>query len=134
MFNSENLKAVSRVANNGAGELFLGPPRPRDTLSSSWVTWGVLKRELGSERRGSARIVDHPEVIIAKSAPSHYRRLPWGCGHALRTALTVLRVLSSPRIAQSQRYDTVHPSLLCSSSNWQHLCKYIRDRFFRLAC
>jgi hypothetical protein len=23
-----------------------------------------------------------------KSAPSHHRRLPWGCGHALRTALT----------------------------------------------
>jgi hypothetical protein len=33
-------------------------------------------------------MVGNPEVIVAKSAPSHHRRLPWGCGHALRTALT----------------------------------------------
>src|SRR5882762_2609020 len=41
--------------------------------------------------------VGHPEVIVANGAPSHHRRLPRGCGHALRTALTVLWVFSSPR-------------------------------------
>jgi len=40
------------------------------------------------KKRGSGRIVGHPEVIVANGAPSHHRRLQWGCGHALRTALT----------------------------------------------
>src|SRR5258708_33473501 len=33
-------------------------------------------------------MVGHPEVIVANGPPSHHRRLPWGCGHALQTALT----------------------------------------------
>jgi len=33
-------------------------------------------------------MVGHPEAIVPNGAPSHHRRLPWGCGHALRTALT----------------------------------------------
>jgi hypothetical protein len=35
-----------------------------------------------------ARLVGNPEVIVANGPPSHHRRLPWGCGHALQTALT----------------------------------------------
>jgi hypothetical protein len=33
-------------------------------------------------------VVGHPEMIVESGAPSHHRRLPWGCGCAPRTALT----------------------------------------------
>ena len=46
------------------------------------------------------QMVGHPEVMVANGAPSHHRRLPWGCGHALRTALTVLRVFSLRSVSE----------------------------------